>query len=90
MDEIILAVIILAVVIAVIVALVLVATAIVLLLACVGAVWIGWRFLPFRARLANRRSPVERLTDMYVAGRMDIVEFERRIASVLRGTARFP
>jgi hypothetical protein len=90
LDEIIAAIIIFAVLIGVIVALVMLATAVVLLLACAGAAWVAWRFLPFRTRLADRRSPIDRLTDMYVAGHMDIVEFERRVATALRGVARFP
>ena len=67
---------------ATVVALVLFAVAIGLVLVVAACAWIAWRMLPFRKALPSK-SPVERLTDHYVAGRIDISEFERRVAKIL-------
>ncbi|HZT95962.1 MAG TPA: hypothetical protein VFB34_03905 [Chloroflexota bacterium] len=50
-----------------------------------GAAWLLWRVLPLgrQVRQALSRSPVDRLTDHYVAGHIDIREFEQRLAHVL-------
>jgi hypothetical protein len=90
LDYIIAAMIIVAILIAITVVVVMLASAAILVLACIGLGWVAWRVLPFGRRLANPQSPVDRLTDMYVHGRMDIHEFEQRLAHILGGSARIP
>ncbi|GEM_PF-6584770 len=70
----------LAIVIAVAVTLLLFLLAVILALA--ASAWLVWRLLPFRRSLQG--SPVERLTEQYVHGGIDLQEFDRRITGVLR------
>lgn len=88
MDYILVAIFVIIVLMVVAIAVAMLATAVFLLLACLGTGWVAWRMLPFRRRLQSMRSPVERLTDLYVDGRIEIDEFERRVERVLRSKAR--
>lgn len=83
MEYMIAAIIVLVVLASIIIALVMVVGALALVLASVGLGWLTWHLLPFRHRLS--KSPVDRLTDHYVAGNIDLGEFERRVARVLAG-----
>ena len=62
---------------------VLLAAAVALVVVGAAAAWIAWRMLPFRKWLPAKE-PVDRLTDHYVAGHIDITEFERRLARLVK------
>jgi protein-S-isoprenylcysteine O-methyltransferase Ste14 len=78
------AIVFLGLVITAVILLLLVAAAVVLALLGVAAAWIAWRCLPFRRSALLTKSPIERLTDHYVSGRIDLGEFEARVAKVLK------
>jgi len=73
------------------VALVLTATAVALVLLCAGIAWVAWRLSPFRRHwlALTSTSPIDRLTDHYVSGRIDLGEFERRVTRVIRRSAHW-
>lgn len=86
MDYVIAAIIVLTILAIAVIALIMLMTAVAFVgLTGAGVAWLAWRYLPVgrRASRLSSRSPLERLTDSYVSGHMDIGEFEQSLSQVL-------
>ncbi len=67
-------------------AIVVVMTAFTVIAVGVAMAWLLWKVLPLTRQLhhVEVKTPVERLTDHYVAGHIDIREFEQQLSQLLR------
>lgn len=85
MDLIVAAIILISILIIVFLALAMLLVCVGLVLVCSALAWLASRFPPLGKPLLALRatSPIQRLTDQYVAGHFDIEEFERRVGRVL-------